>query len=153
MSIYLYEGQSVTANYGGTTARGTIIAVAGRDAAHVQWATGPDAGNLTLTDIYDLAPVTAAQVDADDDPLHIRSVAVAYNQGGETEVLNFLASNEYLDSWQKIASDVLEFTQAKIRVDASMELVEEQLTPSEQRRVVQAAALALLRDAFGLEEE
>ncbi len=153
MSIYLYEGQSVTAIDGASTARGTIVAVAGRDAVHVKWATGPNAGELTLTDIYELEPVTAAQVDDAEDPLHLRAVAKAYSTEGERGVLNFLAINEYTDSWTKIASDVLEFTQQRIRVDASMELVEEQLAPSDQRRVVQAAALALLKDAFGLEEE
>jgi hypothetical protein len=145
---YLYEGQPVTWA-GGDNARGTIVAIAGADSAHVKWATGPHAGELTLTDIYDLEPVTASQIEDSEDPLHLRAVAKAYSADGETGVLNFLASNDYTQSWTKIASDILDYTQRRIRLDASMELVEEQLSPSEQRKVVQAAALALLRDAFG----
>jgi len=150
MSV-LYEGQSVTR--AGDNSRGHIVAVAGADSAHVKWVTGRNAGDIILTDIYDLEPITAAMRDEEEDPLHLRAVAKAYNEGGETEVLNFLATNQYTDSWTKIASDVLEFTHQRIRVDASMELVEEQLTPTEQRKVVQAASLALLRDAFGPEED
>jgi hypothetical protein len=118
----------------------------------VKWATGPDAGGITLTDIYDLEPVVASQIEAED-PMHLTAVAKAYSHEGEQGVLNFLATNQYLDSWKKIASDVLDFTQQQIRIDASMELVEEQLSPADQRRVVQAAALALLHDAFGSDDE
>lgn len=152
MSI-LYEGQTVLWAGGDGMARGTFIAVAGPSSGHVKWATGPNAGETLLTDIYDLEPVTAAQQSDEEDPLHLRAVAKAYTAEGEVGVLNFLAVNDYTDTWTKIAADILEFTQQRIRVDASMELVEEQLSPSEQRKVVQAAALALLRDAFGLEEE
>ena len=148
----LYEGQTVTWAGDSTPARGHIIAVASENALHVKWATGPNAGDITIAEKWDLEPVTAAQTNDIEDPLHLTAVARAYSSDQERGVLNFLASNDYLDSWQKIASDVLDYTKQKIRVDASMELVEEQLTPMEQRKVVQAAALALLRDAFGMEE-
>ena len=148
----LYDGQTVTLAGGETTSRGTIVAV-GSSSAHVKWLTGQYAGDITLTDLYDLEPVTASVANSVEDPLHLTAVAKVFASDGERGVLNFLASNQYLDSWQKIASDVLDFTKQRIRTDASMELVEEQLTPMEQRRVVQAAALALLHDAFGIDEE
>lgn len=146
---YLYEGQTVKWSGGEYQARGHIVAIAGRDAVHVKWATGPEAGQITLTDVYDLDPFVSNRVTEREDPLHLTAVRRAYDQGGEGEVLNFLASHKYLSSWEDIARDVLEYAQQRIRVDASMELVDEQLSTDERRMVVQAAALALLRDAFG----
>jgi hypothetical protein len=153
MSVYLYEGQTVSWVGGGIQARGHIVEFGGADSAHVKWATGPNAGTYTLADVYDLEPVMAGKIDLEDDPMHFTAVAKAYSSEGEQGVLNFLATNKYLDGWQKIATDVLEFTQSRIRTDASMELVEEQLSPADQRSVIQAAALALLHDAFGSEDE
>jgi hypothetical protein len=150
--MILYDGQPVTLVGGETTTRGHIVAV-GSSSAHVKWVTGRYAGEITLTDLYDLEPITSSVIDDEADPLHLSAVAKVYSSNGERGVLNFLASNNYLDSWQKIASDVLDYTRQRIRTDASMELVEEQLTPAEQRKVVQAAALALLHDAFGPEED
>jgi hypothetical protein len=147
----LWEGQTVSAQED-RSARGHIVMIAGADSAHVKWATGPYAGTMTLEDVYDLDPVVAGQID-EPDPMHLVAVRRAFDASQETGVLNFLASNKYLDSWQKIARDVVEFVEDKIRVDASMELVEEQLTTPERDMVVQAAALALLRDAFAAVEE
>jgi len=148
--MWLYEGQTIQWIGGGYQARGHIVALAG-NGAHVRWTTGPNAGQMTVDDIYDLEPYVAAK-EPQEDPLHLTAVRNAFDAEGEAGVLNFLASNNYLDSWQKIAVDVLEFVQQRIRIDASMELVEEQLTPAEKARVVHTASLALLRDAFGIEE-
>lgn len=153
MSTYLYEGQTVSWIGDETPAHGHIIAVAGKSSAHVKWASGPNAGDVTLTDLYDLAPVVAGHIDEAEDPMHLTAVRKVYDLDGEAGVLNFLASHEYLDTWRKIAADALEYVEERIRVDASMELVEEQLSPTERNLVVQAAALTLLRDAFGIEEE
>lgn len=149
MGVILYEGQTVSWVGGDDPAKGTILAVGGANSAHVKWASGPNAGSITLTDIYDLEPFTAK---VEEDPLHLTAVAKVYKAEGEEGVLNFLASNKYLEGWQKIARDILEYTEQRIRVDASMDLVEEQLSPSDQTLVIQAAALTLLRDAFGDED-
>lgn len=149
--MYLYEGQTVKWNGIGDPARGHIVAVAGKDAVHVKWATGPNAGDVTLTDAYDLDPFVSNRVTEREDPLHLTAVRRAYDQDGESGVLNFLASHKYLDTWQAIAQDVLDYAEQRIRVDASMELVDEQLSTQERGLVIQAAALALLRDAFSEE--
>lgn len=149
--MYLYEGQTVKWNGDGESARGHIVAIAGRDTVHVKWATGPNAGGITITDVYDLDPFVSNRVTEKEDPLHLTAVRKAFDQDGEAGVLNFLASHKYLDHWQDIARDVLDYTEQRIRVDASMELVDEQLSTSERAIVIQAAALALLRDAFSEE--
>lgn len=148
---YMYEGQTVRWNGIGDAARGHIVAVAGRDAVHVKWATGPNAGDITVTDVYDLDPFVSNRVSEREDPLHLTAVRRAYDQDAESGVLNFLAKHQYLDTWQAIAKDVLDYAEQRIRVDASMELVDEQLTTQERGLVIQAAALALLRDAFSEE--
>jgi hypothetical protein len=146
--MYLYEGQTVKWNGIGDPARGHIVAIAGKDAVHVKWATGPNSGDITVTDVYDLDPFVSNRVTEREDPLHLTAVRRAYDQDGESGVLNFLASHKFLDTWQSIAKDVLDYTEQRIRIDASMELVDEQLSTPERTLVIQAAALALLRDAF-----
>lgn len=149
--MYLYEGQTVQWSGDGQSARGHIVAIAGRDTVHVKWATGPEAGSITMTDVYELDPFVANRVSEKEDPLHLTAVRKAFDQDGESGVLNFLSSHKYLATWQEIARDILDYAEQRIRVDASMELVDEQLTPQERGMVVQAAALALLRDAFSEE--
>jgi hypothetical protein len=152
VSIVLYEGEAVRwAGWGDIQAEGNIVALAS-SAAHIKWSSGPNAGDITFTDLYDIEPVTARKV-KDEDPLHLVAVRNAYDDGSEAGVLNFLAVNSYTGSWSRIASDVLAYTQQRIRADASMELVDEQLSIPEKQKVVAAAALALLSDAFGTSEE
>lgn len=149
MTIF-YEGSHVEwSRSDGIKAEGHIVAL-GSNSAHVNWATGPDAGSITLTDLFDIEPVTANLEDRD--PFHLTAVRRAYDSEEEVGVLNFLASNQYLDSWPTIAQDVLAYTKECISKDASMDLVDEQLTLAEKNQVVTAAALALLRDAFSEEE-
>jgi hypothetical protein len=145
-----FEGARVEWAAGGHEAEGHIVAV-GSNSAHVKWSSGPDKGHITFTDLYDIEPVTA-KVKEPDDPLHLTAVRRAYDSEEEIGVLNFLATQKYLGSWQAIAQDVLAYAEERIRTDASMELVEEQLTTSERNKVVTAAALTLLKDAFGEEE-
>lgn len=148
---YLYEGQTVQWNGVDVSARGHIVAVAGRDSVHVKWATGPNTGAITVTDVYDLDPFVSNRVTEREDPLHLTAVRHAYDQDAETGVLNFLAAHKYLDTWQAIAKEVLDYAEQRIRIDASMELVDEQLSNNERALVIQAAALTLLRDAFSEE--
>jgi len=146
MTIF-YEGQQIEWSGGGFTAEGHIVALSST-AAHVKWASGPDAGRTTLTDLYDIEH----PVPKEDDPLHLTAVRRAFDKEEEAGVLNFLASNQYLGSWTEIAQDVLAYAEDRIRTDASMELVDEQLTIPEKQKIVTAAALTLLRDAFGEQE-
>lgn len=147
MTIF-YEGAHVEWVAGGFQAEGHIVAL-GSNSAHVKWATGPDEGSLTFVDLFDIEPVTAKI----EDPFHLTAVRRAYDEDQESGVLNFLASNKYLATWTGIAQDVLSYAEDRIRKDASMELVDEQLTTVEKQLVVRAAALALLRDAFSDETE
>lgn len=148
MTIF-YEGAPVEWAGGGFKAEGHIIAL-GSNSAHVKWASGPNTGSITFIDLFDIEPVTAKVEDSD--PLHLTAVRRAYDEDREVGVLNFLAGNDYLGTWTKIAQDVLAYAEDRIRKDASMELVDEQLSIPEKQTVVTAAALALLRDAFGIEE-
>lgn len=153
MTVF-YEGQQV--QYTGPDAagaRGHIMAVAGSDSMHVKWASGPFAGDITLTDIYDLSTVASASTIEHEDPMHLTAVRKIYDMDGDEGVLNFLASKKYLSSWEKIAEDVLAYAEDRIRTDASMDLVEEQLTAAERDQVVRTGALVLLRDAFSTEQE
>lgn len=153
MSIYL-EGQEVTWVGLGKPAHGQIIAIAGRDSAHVKWNSGPQEGSITLTDLYDIAPLSVVAVQEPDegDPMHLTAVRKVYDTDGDVGVLNFLASRDYLIGWQKIAAEVLEFAEQRIRADASMDLPEEQLSTNEFNGVVASAAMTLLRDAFATGE-
>jgi hypothetical protein len=154
VSTVFYDGESIRwVGAGNFQAEGSIVAVdTVSQAAHVKWASGPDIGDMTFVDLFDIEPVTARKV-KDEDPMHLVAVRNAYDDGAESGVLNFLASNSYTNSWSKIASDVFAYTQQRIRADASMELVDEQLSIPEKQKVVAAAAMALLRDAFSDEEE
>jgi len=145
--MIFYEGEKVTWSGGeGFVAEGHIVAL-GTTSAHVKWTSGPEVDSITLTSLYDIEPVTAVKSD-EDDPMHFTAVRRAYDTEQEVGVLNFLASNNYLTGWQKIAQDVISYTKARIAADASMELVDEQLSTPERARVIEASALALLRDAF-----
>lgn len=148
--MIFYAGEAVKWGRDDAEAEGHILDV-GMTSAHVKWASGPNAGSSTLVDLYDIEPATAAK-ERDGDPLHFTAVRKAYDEEAEVGVLNFLASHKYLEGWTKIASDVLAYTQQRIRSDASMDLVDEQLSIPEKMRVVEASALALLRDAFSEEE-
>jgi len=145
-----YEGGQVRWAASEVDAVGHIVSL-GSTAAHVKWQTGPSVDQITFTDLFDIEPVTASKVD--DDPMHLVAVRRAYDHDQEVGVLNFLATNDYLGSWSNIARDVLAYAEDRIRADASMELVDEQLTVPEREAVVKASAMALLRDAFGIEEE
>lgn len=150
MSTIFYEGAEVEwVGGGGIKAEGHIVSL-GSTHAHVKWASGPDALDITFVDLYDLEPVTAKKVE--EDPMHMVAVRRAFDREAVTGVLNFLASNNYLDTWQDIAKDVLAYVESRIRTDASMDLVEEQLSVPEREQVVKAGALALLRDAFSESE-
>ena len=146
MTIF-YEGAQVEWVGGDFKAVGHIVSL-GSASAHVKWATGPDADNITFIDLYDIEPVTAVKK-TDDDPMHLVAVRRAYDENQVVGVLNFLAKNEYLEGWTKIAQDILAYAEDRIRTDAkSMELVEEQLSIPEREAFVKAGAQALLRDAF-----
>lgn len=150
MTIF-YEGAQIEWVGGDEfKAVGQIISL-GTNSAHVKWATGPDADNITFIDLFDIEPITA--VKHEEDSLHLVAVRHAFDSDQEVGVLNFLAKNDYLDTWAKIAQDVLAYAETRIRTDASMELVDEQLSLAEKEAVVKAGALSLLRDAFGIEEE
>lgn len=150
MTIF-YEGAQVEWVGGEFQALGHIISL-GTNAAHVKWTSGPAADSISFVDLFDIEPVTAA-AKTDEDPLHLVAVRKAFDDGDAVGVLNFLAKNQYLESWAKIAQDVLAFAEDRIRVDASMDLVDEQLTVAEREAVVKAGALALIKDAFSVEEE
>jgi hypothetical protein len=149
--VIFFEGEPVRwCGGGGIRAEGHIVSVDSDYAANVKWATGPQAHEITLTDLFDIEKASSKR---DDDPMHLVAVRRAYDSEREVGVLNFLASNEYTEGWTKIASDVLHYTRERLRADASMDLVDEQLSTPEQARVVEAAALVLLRDAFSEEDE
>jgi hypothetical protein len=100
-------------------------------------------------DTYDLDPYVANVIHPNEDPLHLTAVRKAYDKGQDVAVLNFLASHKYLDTWPRIAADVLEYVESRITVDASMDLPQEQLSSAELKQVISSAAYSLLRDAFG----
>ncbi len=143
MTIF-YEGDRVEWVGGGFQAEGKIIQCEAT-AAHVKWESGPDIGRFTLVDFFDIEPVTAKV----EDPFHLHAVRKAYDEDAEEGVVTFLAKNAYLKGWNKIAKDVLDYTEDRLRTDASMELVDEQLSAQEKQRVLTVAAMMLLRDAFG----
>jgi hypothetical protein len=154
MSIALYEGDTVS--YVGVAmppAHGKLLYFASDQAAHVKWASGTRQGEIDIVDVYDLEPVTAAQAVAVVDPMGHTAVRRVMDADGEAGVINFLVTSSQTTGWPTIAADVLAYVEDRIRVDASMEMPQEQLSPVEYDRVVGLASRALLRDAFGDLEE
>lgn len=129
-------------------AQAKIIAVASRDAVHVQWLDGERVGKIDMISVYDLeksastATLAAPQISA-------VSVRRVMNVEGETGVLNFLAAAKQIETWERIAREALGYVEGRLRVDASMDLPYEQLKPEEVDRVIALAAHTILTQAFG----
>lgn len=147
MTTMFHEGDSVT--YTGTAmppAQGKLLYFASDRSAHVQWAEGVRNGEIDLVDIYDITPVTSSAAMARIDPMGRSAVRRAMEREGESGVLNFLVTAGRLSTWTRIAADVQQMIESRLRVDASMEQVFEQLRPEEADRVISLAARTLVRD-------
>lgn len=147
MTTMFHEGDSVT--YTGTAmppAQGKLLYFASDRSAHVQWAEGARNGEIDLVDIYDITPVTSSAAMARIDPMGRSAVRRAMEREGESGVLNFLVTAGRLSTWTRIAADVQQMIESRLRVDASMEQVFEQLRPEEADRVISLAARTLVRD-------
>lgn len=131
-------------------ARGRIMAVASQHGVHVKWLTGPRVDRIDMVSIYDLEKSASAVV-TDAPVITATSVWRAMKDDGEAGVLTFLAAAKQTDTWTDIARDTLEFVEARLRADASMELPYEQLTDDQVERVVSLGARTLLAQAFGQE--
>lgn len=150
MTTLFYEGDSVTytgVNY--PPRQGKLLYFASERAAHVKWTEGSRLGEIDLVDLYDLAPVTSSAQLAKIDPVGHTVLARAMQQEGATGVLNFLVTAKQLDGWRKIAADTVAFIESRLRLDASMEMVYEQLGPAETDQVISLAARTLIRDMVG----
>lgn len=147
-----YEGTTVAYIGPDAPATGTLMAFASSTAAHVKWSSGPRTGQIDMVDLYDLTP-TASQAALESPRITAFSVRRVMNSEGTPGVLNYLASAQQLATWPGIAQEALEFVEARLRSDPSMELAYEQLRPEEVDSLAALGAQVLLRDAFAVAEE
>src|SRR5690606_9284029 len=132
------------------------VASAERDASHVLWTTGAQAGNIIFHSNFDLIsegkgsrPTT---VDSLDGPLVSVAVRDTFERFGSTGLLNALNDEGHLSAFSGIAEEALEMVATKVRQEPAFREVLAQLEPEEGDEVVILASLALLRDAFGEED-
>jgi hypothetical protein len=152
--ISLYEGDSVAylgdGRDGLQPASGTLVYFASDTAANVKWSTGPRQGEIDMVSIYDLVP-EPSQAALHAPTLTTMSVRMVMGSEGEQGVINLLARANRLANWERIARDVLNYVEARLKVDTSLDLAYEQLSSEQMDRVVSVGARRLLRDAFGEE--
>jgi hypothetical protein len=148
--ISLYEGDAVS--YVGAAmppAHGKLLFFASEQAAHVKWSDGPFEGKIAIVDIWDLMPVESAQVLASLDPNSPNALRRVMASQGESGAVNFLVSANQVEGWTGIARETLNFVQAKLRSDASMDMAYEQLSAAEIDSLIAFSSRVLLKDAFG----
>lgn len=156
MSDYtsFYEGDSVAYLGDGADglapATGTLLAFASHRAAHVKWNTGPRTGQIDAVDLYDLMPAASvAALTAAAQAVGTMPVRRVYAAEGETGVVNYLSHIAHLAAWQQIAADAHQYVIGKLKADAAMDQVWEELDGAQVEKVAELAATVLLRDAFG----
>lgn len=165
MSHLPREGQAVSfigegAMFG---SQGKLLATAGHHAAHVSWATGPLAGQVSLADTEDLASTRKAASaviarDELDDSLDVGGMSVTavrqvQDEEGAVGVLNFMASSGHLSGFAGIGEQALAFVTGLVRQDSGVREVTAQLDEDEAEGLIHLAASVLLRDAFGVVDE
>jgi hypothetical protein len=130
--------------------RGRVVSAAG-SGSHVQWATGPAKGQITLESNSDLVSVRSR--DADDDNLDgpIVSIAVrdTYEREGTTGLLNALNRDGHLAFFEEVAREAVHVVQSSIRNDPSFRPILAQLSADEASELINLSTATLLRDAFG----
>lgn len=145
-----HEGETVS--YVGTEmppAHGRLVTFASKDMAYVSWLNGARQGQMEMVDLYDLAPITAAETLALTNPNGPQVVRQAFASNGEAGVVNFLVTAKHTGAWAEIAADAFEYVVGRLRADSSLDMAYEQLTPEQADSVTVTAARTILRDAFG----
>lgn len=135
--------------------QGSILVTSGH-CAHVQWATGVMASQVTLEDTGDLNPLGSRQGSVEaalDDSLEVSGIGTftarqIYDEGGSQALLNAMADAGKLSSFQEIAEEALTLVSGRIRTSASFTSLTSHLEEDEADDVVRLAAAALIRDAF-----
>lgn len=124
--------------------------------AHVLWISGALNNQVVYTDGMDMAPLSRVSNHQDglEDSLEVgeytahTAVRVAYDDGGEVGVLNYMAEQGYLAAFASIADETLSFVASRIRQDPGFAVVAAQLDDDEAADLVRLAAAVLMRDAF-----
>lgn len=131
---------------------GTVLADAG-SGAHVLWPTG-----IMLMASMDITAVAAtAGHDGLDDSLdvgvlRVEGVRRIADQQGVAGVLNVMADSGHLANFPQIADEAWNFIQGRIRADAAIRAVAEELPDEDAEALYATATAALIRDAFAGDE-
>lgn len=130
------------------------------DYCHVVWQGGLRRGSIDLISAADLTPlnrmVMPGTVEAD---LHdtfgfeVVGMRQVFDEAGESGVLNVLAQAGHLSSLAAYAQEALEAVTAQVRTDPSIRRVLADLDADEAESVIEVAAAALLRDAYGTDDQ
>jgi hypothetical protein len=127
--------------------------------AHVLWATGVLAGDVSIVDHEDLRTGSTRSVSGSlDDSLELGGLTSfssrqVWDDQGHIGVLNVMVEGGHLASFIDIAEEALGIVAHRIRHDASFQAIAGELDDSEAETLVRTAAAALIRDAFAAEEE
>lgn len=135
--------------------RGQLLSFAGRNVAHILWATGAFTGDVEIVDIVDLqagrVAVRGLVDDTLDVPLTSFAVRDVFDTEGEAGVLNQMAAMGHLGALTGYANEALDMVEAKIRHDPSFREVLAHLDDHEAEALVNLTAACLIRDAFEVE--
>jgi hypothetical protein len=134
--------------------RGKVLS-AEDGAAHVLWMSGVAQGQTIFHDNYDLVSheVEAFDTDFYGSPLVTTSVRETYDREGPEGLLNALNEEGHMSVLSPIAEDALGLVANKIKHEPAFIEVLGELDELEADHLVSLAAFALLRDAFGEDDE
>lgn len=145
------EGQKVTYIGEGEVEVGATGKVVSADAgcAHVLWATGAKANNITLVHSDDLVVASQPPKESLGGPIVRIAVQDVWESQGAEGLLNVLAEEGHFSTFASIADDAANVVAAQVREDPSMREVLAQLDVDDGEELVATVTTALLREAFG----
>jgi hypothetical protein len=161
----LYDGQPVA--YAGddgyqdlsTGDQGKVLVADGR-IAHVLWATGSRAGDVTISEsaVLSTGPADMSVASALDDSLEVGGLVAfssrqVYDERGASGLLSVMAEAGHLSGFLPIAEEALGIVAHRVRHDASVRAITADLDEYEAEVVVRKAAALLIHDAFSADEE
>lgn len=130
-----------------------VVLSAGNTGSHVKWTKGAAKGQITLTGHDDLVVNGSLSkhplVDGLEGVVVGIDVRASFDRRGAVGLLNALNEDGHLAAFGQIAEEAMQMVASRIRQDTSFKEVLAALDPDEGASLVEVAASALLRDAFG----
>jgi hypothetical protein len=162
-----HEGQLVTSIGDGSDgtplgSHGRVLMLASVAAGHVQWTSGPRAGEVSfipqLEDSVAALPASAHQASAGADLLedsleygtvHHTGVQHELATGGPHAVFRMLASSGALSDASEMAEEALSFLDGRLRSSGSVMQHLAEVDPDDRYEIIRLTSMRLLAEALG----